>query len=172
MFMIPERKFLVGPMVFSGPFKGPINFNLQGDLVAPTDGASLETEPWISFQYIDQLTINGGGSLDGQGTGDDYVSIGPGSRDINVTNVQCGPGHGISIGSLGAGPNEDDVIGVHVTYCNLTNTMYGVRIKTFVEPYQSTVSNIVYDQINPHYVGNPIIIDQQYNPYQKSNEDK
>ncbi|KAK1581220.1 hypothetical protein Q3G72_004112 [Acer saccharum] len=67
MFMIPERKFLVGPMVFSGPCKGPINFNRQGDLVAPTDGASLEIALWISFQYIDQLTINGGGSLDGPG---------------------------------------------------------------------------------------------------------
>ncbi|KAK1583042.1 hypothetical protein Q3G72_020519 [Acer saccharum] len=54
-------------MVFSGSCKGPINFNLQGDLVAPTGAASLEIELWISFQYIDQLTINGGGSLDGQG---------------------------------------------------------------------------------------------------------
>ncbi|KAI9185857.1 hypothetical protein LWI28_011338 [Acer negundo] len=105
-----------------------------------------------------------------EGTGDDCVSIGSGSRDINVTNVQCGPGHGISIGSLGAGPNEDDVTGVHVTFCNLTNTMYGVRTKTFAKSFQSTFSNIVYDQINPHDVGNLIIIDQQCNPYQNSKE--
>ncbi|XP_040369193.1 exopolygalacturonase [Rosa chinensis] len=34
-------------------------------------------------------------------TGDDCVSVLPGSQYINVTGVQCGPGHGISIGSLG-----------------------------------------------------------------------
>ncbi|KAK1581509.1 hypothetical protein Q3G72_021831 [Acer saccharum] len=66
--IIPAGKFLVGPaMAFSGPCKGPINFNLQGDLVAPTDEASLLTENWVSFQNLNQLTINGGGSIDGQG---------------------------------------------------------------------------------------------------------
>ncbi|KAK0601560.1 hypothetical protein LWI29_025326 [Acer saccharum] len=54
-------------MVLKGPCKGPINFLLQGDLVAPTDEASNCVDHWITFQYIDQLTINGGGSFDGQG---------------------------------------------------------------------------------------------------------
>lgn len=29
------------------------------------------------------------------GTGDDCISIGPGSYNITVANVLCGPGHGI-----------------------------------------------------------------------------
>lgn len=29
------------------------------------------------------------------GAGDDCISIGPGSRNISVSDVKCGPGHGI-----------------------------------------------------------------------------
>lgn len=98
-------------------------------------------------------------------TGDDCISIGDGSRTINVTNIKCGPGHGISIGSLGKAPNEDIVDGITVTKCNLTSTKNGVRIKTWSNPsYPNTVSNLTFDHIYVNNVANPIIIDQNYCP--------
>ncbi|KAL6140236.1 hypothetical protein ACLB2K_058536 [Fragaria x ananassa] len=63
-------------------------------------------------------------------TGDDCVSLGDGSQNINVEKVTCGSGHGISIGSLGRYHDEQPVQGVTVRYCQISNTANGVRIKT------------------------------------------
>ncbi|GMN51731.1 hypothetical protein TIFTF001_020878 [Ficus carica] len=37
-------------------------------------------------------------------TGDNCLSFGPGTKNIDISRVQCGPGHGISIGSLRKNP--------------------------------------------------------------------
>ncbi|KAK8474757.1 hypothetical protein V6N12_036923 [Hibiscus sabdariffa] len=58
------------------------------------------------------------------GTGDDCVAINGGSCFINITGVNCGPGHGISVGSLGDGP-YDTVEEFHVKNCNFSNTQNG-----------------------------------------------
>lgn len=98
-------------------------------------------------------------------TGDDCVSLGDGSRDIKVSGVTCGPGHGISIGSLGKYQNEEDVRDIVVSNCVLKNTDNGLRIKTWAPSQSSTlVSNVTYSNINVINVKNPIIIDQYYCP--------
>ncbi|XP_077228645.1 exopolygalacturonase-like [Tasmannia lanceolata] len=99
------------------------------------------------------------------GTGDDCISIGPGSSNISISNVFCGPGHGISVGSLGRYPNEKDVVGLHVRNCTLTGTDNGVRIKTFEASSPSSASNFTFEDIVMNNVYNPIIIDQEYCPY-------
>ncbi|KAK2965203.1 hypothetical protein RJ640_019958 [Escallonia rubra] len=102
------------------------------------------------------------------GTGDDCISIGDGSTDIGITNVTCGPGHGISIGSLGRREGETDVKGITVRNCTLSNTTNGARIKTFRESPTLQVSNVLYEDIVMNDVANPIIIDQNYNSKSKS----
>ncbi|MCI17377.1 putative polygalacturonase, partial [Trifolium medium] len=56
---------------------------------------------------------------------DDCIAISAGSSVIKITGITCGPGHGISIGSLGARGESDIVEDVHVKNCTLTETLTG-----------------------------------------------
>lgn len=98
-------------------------------------------------------------------TGDDCISIGDGSQQINLEKVTCGPGHGISIGSLGKYKNEKPVSGVTVKNCTISDTMFGVRIKTWPDSPKGIATNLQFDGIVMNNVGTPILIDQQYCPY-------
>ncbi|BBN67497.1 Pectin lyase-like superfamily protein, partial [Prunus dulcis] len=53
---------------FRGPCKAPIEMQVQGILQAPADASQLtRPDTWVGFQYIDMLTLSGGGTFDGQG---------------------------------------------------------------------------------------------------------
>ncbi|KAL8167787.1 hypothetical protein V2J09_009286 [Rumex salicifolius] len=96
------------------------------------------------------------------GTGDDCISIGQGSVNITVFNVKCGPGHGISVGSLGKEAEEQDVRGIHISNCTLKGTDNGARIKTWPGNVDTVADEITYDDIIMDSVKNPIIIDTNY----------
>ncbi|KAE8706140.1 CTC-interacting domain 9 [Hibiscus syriacus] len=254
---VPRGVYMLGAVEFSGPCKGPIIFSVNGRLKAPM-GASSDAENWIAFQYVNNLVMKGGGTLDGQGpsawslndcqtnpnckqlpttlkfdfvtnsrikrirsvnsknthigffgcnnvnvskvsilapddspntdgikigssthirisrskisTGDDCVAILSGSSRIDISNVHCGPGHGISIGSLGKYQGEKNVDGVSVRKCLFRETENGVRIKTWESPIRVTVSNILFQDILMDRVLNPIIIDQTYCPISSCNQ--
>ncbi|GLT96043.1 hypothetical protein SLE2022_136920 [Rubroshorea leprosula] len=95
------------------------------------------------------------------GTGDDCISIVSGSQNVLATDITCGPGHGISIGSLGSGNSEAYVSGVTVNGARLSGTKNGVRIKTWQGGSGSAI-NIKFQNIEMNNVINPIIIDQNY----------
>lgn len=100
------------------------------------------------------------------GTGDDCVSVGPGTSDVLVAGVTCGPGHGISVGSLGRSAGEEGVRRLRVANCTVAGTANGVRIKTWRGGGRAVdVAGIVFEDIVMRKVNNPIVIDQEYCPY-------
>ncbi|GLU19348.1 hypothetical protein SLE2022_356040 [Rubroshorea leprosula] len=95
------------------------------------------------------------------GTGDDCIAINGGSSGINITGVSCGPGHGISIGSLGQNGAYETVEEVYVENCSFKGTENGARIKTW-KGGRGYARKILFQHINFINVKNPIIINQFY----------
>ncbi|KAK7405645.1 hypothetical protein VNO78_07207 [Psophocarpus tetragonolobus] len=93
-------------------------------------------------------------------SGDDCISVGSGSSYINISGIACGPGHGISVGSLGK--NHDTVSDVYVKNCKFTGTTNGARIKTFPGG-SGYAKRITFEQITLSQTRNPIIINNFYN---------
>ncbi|XP_073125606.1 exopolygalacturonase-like [Henckelia pumila] len=124
-----------------------------------TDGIHVSSSGNIN---IDKTVIS---------TGDDCVSIGPGNRDIHITNTFCGPGHGISVGSMGKSGTKEDVTSISVVNCTFRGTLNGVQIKTWPDPEAAGgfASNFTYDNILMEKVDNPIFINQQYCPFNLCN---
>ncbi|KAL0798177.1 hypothetical protein Bca101_053351 [Brassica carinata] len=142
------------PQVFQGPCvaKNP-HIQIDGRLEAPKlvkDWGNKNSETWLSFDKVSGLTITGSGLLDTHGESwwssvnldsrpqalqfnrcDDCIAVKGGSSDINITRVDCGPGHGISIGSLGEKGVTETVENVHVQHCTFTGAENAARIKTW-----------------------------------------
>uniref|UniRef100_A0ACD5X5L6 Uncharacterized protein n=1 Tax=Avena sativa TaxID=4498 RepID=A0ACD5X5L6_AVESA len=94
-------------------------------------------------------------------TGDDCMSIEDGTHNLHVTKVVCGPGHGISIGSLGDDNSRAEVSGILIDSVQLYGTTNGARIKTW-QGGSGYAKDITFQNIIMDNVQNPIIIDQNY----------
>ncbi|XP_031482008.1 probable polygalacturonase At1g80170 [Nymphaea colorata] len=114
-----------------------------------TDGIHLHASQNV---YIDRCTIR---------TGDDCISIVTDSSNIVMTNIDCGPGHGISIGSLGADGKTAAVENIHLKNATFHGTTNGVRIKSW-QGGHGYARNILFEQLKFINVSNPIVIDQYY----------
>ncbi|KDO45234.1 hypothetical protein CISIN_1g013309mg [Citrus sinensis] len=95
------------------------------------------------------------------GTGDDCISIVGNSSLIRIRNFACGPGHGISIGSLGKSNSSVRIHDIMVYGALISNTQNGVRIKTW-QGGSGSATNIQFLDVLMKNVSNPIIIDQYY----------
>ncbi|KAF7804084.1 Polygalacturonase [Senna tora] len=250
--VVPEQKYLLKPIRFSGPCKSNITMQISGDLEASDDRSdySEDSTHWLMFDRVEKLSVKGDGTINGNGniwwqnsckrdkkrpcknaptavtfykcknlvvegltikdaqqihvsfqhsnyvkasgltvtaphdspntdgihvtntqniqisssvigTGDDCISIVSGSQNVKATDITCGPGHGISIGSLGAKKAKAFVSGITVNKAKLSGTANGVRIKTW-QGGSGSASNIKFQNIEMDNVTNPIIIDQNY----------
>nr|XP_016511081.1 PREDICTED: probable polygalacturonase At1g80170 [Nicotiana tabacum] len=100
------------------------------------------------------------------GTGDDCISIVNASSNIKMKTIHCGPGHGISIGSLGKDDSVGIVTRVVLDTAFLKGTTNGLRIKTW-QGGSGYVRTVRFQNVRMEDVSNPIIIDQFYCDSQK-----
>ncbi|XP_031500808.1 polygalacturonase-like [Nymphaea colorata] len=127
------------------------------DIVAPnaspnTDGIHVEDSTGVTLTNSNI------------GTGDDCISIGQGTQNLWIEGIKCGPGHGISIGSLGKQAVEPGVQNVTVKNVIMTGTQNGLRIKSWARKSTGFVKSVLFDGATMNNVDYPIIIDQYYCP--------
>ncbi|XP_042051358.1 probable polygalacturonase At3g15720 [Salvia splendens] len=104
-------------------------------------------------------------------TGDDCIAINGGTSQVNISNIFCGPGHGISIGSLGKNGKREEVEAINIRNCTFNRTTNGVRIKTW-QGGSGFARNINFSQIIFIEAKNPVIINQNYCPHKICAEKK
>ncbi|KAK4598023.1 hypothetical protein RGQ29_015510 [Quercus rubra] len=136
--------------------------NLQIQHVTITAPGDSPNTDGIHIGHSSKITITNAKI----GTGDDFpcISIGDGTQDVTANQVTCGPGHGISIGSLGRYQNEQPVSGIRVIGGTFSSTKNGLRIKTWPSCPLGSASDMHFENIIMNNVANPILIDQGYCP--------
>ncbi|KAK7280838.1 hypothetical protein RIF29_08362 [Crotalaria pallida] len=133
---------------------GPHISNLH--IIAPADSPNTDG---IDISRSSNVTVQNSRME----TGDDCIAINDGTSFINISGVYCGPGHGISIGSLGKDGAHNTVEEVHVQNCTFNGTTNGARIKTW-EGGSGHAKRVTFEDIILVNTENPVIIDQQYDP--------
>jgi len=93
-------------------------------------------------------------------TGDDCVSIVGNCTDVRLRAIACGPGHGISIGTLGVNGSVDYVEKIKVDTLFISNAGNGVRVKTTKNGVGGFARKVKFESIVMRNVTNPIIVDQ------------
>ncbi|XP_010248489.1 PREDICTED: polygalacturonase At1g48100 [Nelumbo nucifera] len=159
-------------------FYGSYNVTVTGITIQNSPQCHLKFDNCIGVQVYNMTTNSPGDSLNTDGIhlqnskdvlihstnlacGDDCVSIQTGCSNVYIHNVNCGPGHGISIGGLGRDNTKACVSNITVRDIMMHNTMTGVRIKTW-QGGSGSVQGVLFSNIQVSEVQLPIVIDQFY----------
>ncbi|XP_038893387.1 polygalacturonase At1g48100-like isoform X2 [Benincasa hispida] len=178
----PARSELEGKMPRIKPtalrFYGSFNVTVTGITIQNSPQCHLKFDNCIGVLVHDFFVSSPGDSLNTDGIhlqnskdvliysstlscGDDCISIQTGCSNVYIHNVNCGPGHGISIGSLGKDNTKACVSNITVRDITMHNTMTGVRIKTW-QGGLGFVQGVLFSNIQVSEVKIPIVIDQFY----------
>ncbi|KAM7461395.1 hypothetical protein LguiA_029516 [Lonicera macranthoides] len=109
-------------------------------IIAPDDSPNTDN---IHVQGSTDVTIKGCNIR----TVDDCVSIGPGTSGLWMERIQCGPGHGVSIGSLAREYNEAGVENVTLINSDFIGSDNGLRIKSWARPSTGFLKKILFQNI-------------------------
>ncbi|KAG9450177.1 hypothetical protein H6P81_010142 [Aristolochia fimbriata] len=189
VLLVPNGTFLIKPMTFHGPCRANISLRsvrFEDCRHIKVTGVTIADSPHFHLQFhrcnhvialsLQIMAPSTSPRTDGIhvqqtrnvhilnttiGTGDDCVSVGHGSANVTISGLMCGPGHGISIGSLGKRDTRATVQNVLVDGATLTGTENGLRIKTW-QGGHGWARNIAFRNIKMINVSNPIVIDQHY----------
>ncbi|XP_057812618.2 polygalacturonase At1g48100-like [Cryptomeria japonica] len=127
-----------------------VNFTTSSPANSPnTDGIHLQNSEDVEIHHSTLAC------------GDDCMSIQTGCSGIRVHNINCGPGHGISIGSLGKDGTKACVSNVSVYDSNIHDASNVVRIKTW-QGGIGQVKSVSFSNIEVSNVKVPIDVDQFY----------
>uniref|UniRef100_A0A166BVA7 Polygalacturonase n=1 Tax=Daucus carota subsp. sativus TaxID=79200 RepID=A0A166BVA7_DAUCS len=184
MYFPPNHVFLTHPLLLKGPCKAEVvNIRLSGLRFKDNPKMHIVLNG-VQTAYFSYLKIEAPGhspNTDGIhigestdihiehcniGTGDDCISIGGGSKKLRINDIICGPGHGISIRSLGKHGDNDEVDDVEIIGAVFTGTTNGARIKTW-QGGKGYARNIRFEHILCQECDNPIIINQFYCDHEK-----
>lgn len=179
---IPLRSSLVGKL----PKIKPTALRFYGSFNTTVTGITIQNSPQCHLKFdncigvlVYKLTVSSPGdspNTDGihlqnskdvlirssnLACGDDCVSIQTGCTNVYIHNINCGPGHGISIGGLGKDNTKACVSNITVRDVILQHTMNGVRIKTW-QGGSGFVQGVQFSNIQVSEVQLPIVIDQYY----------
>ncbi|CAA6660274.1 unnamed protein product [Spirodela intermedia] len=129
------------------------NVALRGlKIVAPE--ASPNTDG-IHVQMSRGVTITGSSIK----TGDDCISIGPGSTNMWIEGLPAGRGM-----ESGRSLQEEGVKNITVKTAEFTGTQNGLRIKAWARDSTGFVNGVSFQHAVMKNVENPIVIDQNYCP--------
>ncbi|KAH6801940.1 Pectin lyase-like superfamily protein [Perilla frutescens var. frutescens] len=180
--LIPVRSSLGGKMPSIKPtalrFYGSFNVTVTGITIQNSPQCHLKFDNCVGVSVYNFTVSSPGDSPNTDGIhlqnskdvlirssnlacGDDCVSIQTGCTNVYIHNINCGPGHGISIGGLGKDNTKACVSNITVRDVVMHNTMNGVRIKTW-QGGSGSVQGVQFSNIQVSGVQLPIVIDQFY----------
>ncbi|MFQ6621096.1 hypothetical protein Gotur_003142 [Gossypium turneri] len=64
----PKRIYFLSTATLDGPYKAPIELQVEGTVKAPADPGAFKDPKWIAFNRIENFKLSGGGLFDSQGT--------------------------------------------------------------------------------------------------------